>query len=279
MLRSIRLLQSLHIDARKFQIIYLGFFLMLGTFFLAWDTEAYNVLVVFGTALLVQSLFIALGRAHSSSWMSALITALGICLLFRSNAPWIMALAAALAIGSKFFFRIQKKHLFNPANFGIVAAMLLTGEAWISPGQWGSSIIFLFMIAALGSILLFRVGRLDTTLTFLGVFVLLEYCRTVLYLGWSIDVLLHKFTNGSFLLFAFFMITDPKTTPDHPVSRKVWAVAVALLAFALSNWLYVHTAPIWALFFITPLNALLDRYWKAKRFKWISEQELKTQIT
>lgn len=271
----ISLLSSLSIDARKFQIVYLGFFLMLGTYCLDWGTEGAKVLIILGTSLLTQWFFVLIGKAHIQSWMSALITALGLCLLFRANEVSTLVMASSLAISSKFLLRLNGKHLFNPANFGIVICILFTTDGWISPGQWGSSIVFLFVIAALGSIVLLRVGRLDTTLTFLLVFVALEYCRTILYLGWSHDVLLHRFTNGSFLLFAFFMITDPKTTPDHPRSRIVWAVSVALLSFILSTQLYLHTAPIWALFFITPLNAVLDKALKSRRFQWLGEQELK----
>ena len=273
------LLSSLRIDARKFQIVYLGLFLILGTFFLDWGTEGAKVSLVIGTALFTQFIFILLGKAHAHSWMSAMITALGLCLLFRANEVSTLMMAASLAIASKFLLKKNGKHLFNPANFGIVICILFTSDGWVSPGQWGSSMVFLFMIAALGSIVLLRVGRLDTTLTFLLVFVALEYCRSVLYLGWSHDVLIHRFTNGSFLLFAFFMITDPKTTPDHPRSRIIWAVSVALLSFILSTQLYLHTAPIWALFFITPLNALLDSAIQGKRFQWLSEQEFKPHIS
>lgn len=270
---------SYQIDARKFQIIYLGFFLGIGTLFLDWEFELFRVSLVLGTSLAVQTFFIAIDRAHHSSWMSALITALGLCLLFRANDPLILMLAAGLAISSKFILRIKKKHLFNPANFGIIATILFTADGWISPGQWGSSAILLFIIGALGSIVLLRVGRLDTTLTFLVVFIFLEYIRTVLYLGWPHDFLFHRFTNGSFLLFAFFMITDPKTTPDHPKARIIWAFSVALLSFAMSNWLYIHTAPIWALFIITPLNAILDHFLKGDRFKWLTERREKSSIS
>lgn len=257
-------------DARHFQIIYLGIFLTFGLLALGWSVQADRYIVIFGTALTTQGLFIALGRVHHSSWKSALITALGLSLLFKSGSASTLALAAVIGIASKFLIRYRGKHLFNPANIGIVAAILLTGDGWISPGQWGSSAVFLFLFGALGSIVLFRVGRLDTTLVFLLSFIILEYCRTVLYLGWGSDVLLHKLTNGSFLLFAFFMITDPKTTPDHPRARVFWAMGVALLAFALSHWMYIHTAPIWALVIVTPLTVILDARYKAKRFQWLS---------
>lgn len=265
-------------DARHFQILYLGSFLLFGLASLGWDLSVKNTLLTFGIVLAWQSLFIAVGKAHISSWRSALITGLGLCLLFRANDPTTIVLASSLAIGSKFFFRFKGKHLFNPANIGIIGAILLTQDGWISPGQWGSSVVFLFVLGALGSIVLLRVGRLDTTLTFLLVFVALEYGRTILYLGWSHDVLFHKLSNGSFLLFAFFMITDPKTAPDHPIARKLWAIAIAITAFIMSHWLYIHTAPIWALFIITPLTALCDALMKGERFSWTLER-LKPHIS
>jgi Na+-transporting NADH:ubiquinone oxidoreductase subunit NqrB len=47
-----------------------------------------------------------------------------------------MMLAGSLAISSKFLLQVEKKHFFNPANFGIIAALILTPDAWVSPGQW-----------------------------------------------------------------------------------------------------------------------------------------------
>ena len=262
------------LDARYFQIAYLGTFLLLGTFILHWDTAISKVMVVLGVTMLTQAVFIAMGKAHSSSWMSSLITALGLCLLFRANDLDTLVFASVLAISSKFFFRLRGKHLFNPANIGIIGTLLITQDGWISPGQWGSSVIFLFIMGALGSILLFRVGRLDTTLAFLLTFFILEYLRTIVYMGWSMDVLFHKFSSGSFILFAFFMITDPKTTPDHPLARKLWAISIALLAFALSNWAFIHTAPIWALFLVTPFTAICDLVWRSERFRWLKEKNI-----
>jgi len=259
---------SIFKDARHFQIIYLGVFLSFGLLTLGWAGEWTHYLSIFFTALSVQGVFVILGKAHKSSWKSAVITALGLSLLFKSGEWSTMAIAAFIGIASKFLIRYDGKHLFNPANIGIVAAILLTGDGWVSPGQWGSSALFIFLFGALGCIVLFKVGRLDTTITFLIAFFILEYCRTVLFLGWGMDVLIHKLTNGSFLLFAFFMITDPKTTPDHPRGRIVWAIGVALLAFILSHWMFIHTAPIWALVVITPLTVLLDKKFKWSRFQW-----------
>ena len=57
----------------------------------------------------------------------------------------LAVLASFIAIGSKFLLKYNGKHIFNPANIGIIATILITKNAWISPGQWGSNIILLFM--------------------------------------------------------------------------------------------------------------------------------------
>lgn len=259
-------------DARHFQILYLGFFLIIGIATLGWDLEGWNFIAIISAALITQAICIQLTTKNWHSLKSGMITALGLCLLLKANSPWVLALAATAAISAKFLIRYKNKHVFNPANFGIIIAILLTGDAWISPGQWGSASILFFLIGALGLIVLLKVGRLDISLTFLLTFFLFEYLRTVVYLGWEWDVLLHKFTNGSFLLFTFFMITDPVTTPNSPKARIIWAIMLAALSFSLTSWFYIHTAPIWALFFISPITVILDRKLKGKRFQWFERK-------
>lgn len=268
MLRKINL-KWLTRDARHFQIFYLGLFLFIGIWKLGWELEWLRFLTIIAVAFGTQAVCVQLTTKNFRSLKSALITALGLCLLLKANSVWVLGLASALAISSKFILRVNNKHIFNPANFGIIVAILLSGEAWISPGQWGSATVLLFLIGVLGFIILLKVGRLDISLTFLLVFFALEYCRTVLYLGWGWDVLLHKFTNGSFLLFTFFMITDPVTTPNHKKARIIWAFFLAVLSFSLTSWFFIHTAPIWALIVMAPVTVLLDRYYKGKRFQWL----------
>jgi len=255
-------------DGRHFQILYLSLFLIYGIFNLGWDVGLTKFFVIFSVGMAVQALALYLVKAPMHGLKSGLITCLGLCLLLKADSHWALAIAAAVAIGSKFVIRVRGKHLFNPANIGIIAAITLTNDAWISPGQWGSSIILLFLIGILGLVVLFRVGRVDTSLGFLITFAALDYCRTVLYLGWEPEVWLHKMQNGSLLLFAFFMITDPKTTPNAPVARIIWSMLIGVATFVVSNWLYFHTAPIWVLFFIAPLTVLFDRFFKHKPFQW-----------
>lgn len=255
-------------DARHFQIVYLSLFLLYGIYALGWEVDSLKYTVLIGTCLIVQAIGAFIYKLDLKSLKSGMITALGLCLLLKSNSYETLALAAIIAIASKFLIRYRGKHIFNPANIGIIVAVLFTGDAWISPGQWGSNTVLLYFFGAAALIVLLKVGRLDTSLIFLGAFVALEIGRTILYLGWGWDVLIHKLLNGSFLLFVFFMITDPMTTPNHGKGRIIWAIVLAGLSFLLTNWLYINTAPIWALFIISPVTALLDRKYKGVKFEW-----------
>jgi Na+-transporting NADH:ubiquinone oxidoreductase subunit NqrB len=124
----------------------------------------------------------------------------------KANHPVLFLCAALLAIGMKFITKSNGKHLWNPANFGIVAAATLSGEAWISPGQWGSSVLIMFIVGTSGLAVLSNIKRLETGVAFLLTFGMLEYARTVLYLGWEHDVFLLKLSSGSLWLFSFFLI-------------------------------------------------------------------------
>lgn len=255
-------------DARHFQIVYLGSFVLFGLIFLSWYEDWFKFLLYATAALITQYIGQATTQAKSGAWKSALITSLGLCLLCKTNTYETAILAAVFAIGSKFLLRYNGKHIFNPVNMGIIASIYLTNDAWISPGQWGSHIVLIFLLGALGFLVLRKVDRLDASLTFLFVFGGLQFVRSVLYLGWSIDVYLHQMASGTLLLFTFFMITDPMTTPNHRIARILWVSLISVISFAVSNYMYVYAAPILVLFFTSPLTPFFDKIWQAKKFEW-----------
>ena len=268
-------------DARLYQILFLSSFLLLGTGTRDWTLHPEIVATAIATCLITQWVwsirYVSLLHPSTppplhSSLPSALITALGLSMLLRTEHIGTMMLAAAIAISSKFLLRVNGKHLFNPTNIGIVAAVVLTHDAWISPGQWGESSWYALLFLGTGGVVVQRVGRWDTTGAFLGSYALLELGRN-LWLGWTWDVLLHRLTSGSLLVFSLFMITDPRTIPNARVARLVWAIAIALLAFILRNVYFIPTAVFWSLFALAPLSAVLDLIWASPRFAWQAEAE------
>ncbi|MCB0770631.1 MAG: RnfABCDGE type electron transport complex subunit D, partial [Flavobacteriales bacterium] len=265
----VRPLRFLRRDARHFQIVFLSTFMVYGTIALQWDAEWDRYAILLSCTLAVQALFIRWKGLPWSALKSALITGLGLCLLLHAGHWWTLVLGASVAVASKFMIRVRGKHVFNPANLGIVVAILLTGDAWVSPGQWGAGPMLVFLVGAAGLMVLLRVGRIDTSLAFLLTFAALDLCRTVLFLGWGMDVWAHRMMNGSLLLFSFFMITDPRTTPNAPMARIAWSILIALIAFGMSAFAHVHTAPIWALIALCAFTPLLDAFFEGAPFSWL----------
>lgn len=257
-------------DARHYQILFQLTFLLYGMFALNWDIPLLRFNVVILSCLSVQALFIVFKSKDWTGLKSALITSLSLCLLLQANNLTTFILAAALAISSKFVFRIRGKHIFNPANFGIMMSVLLTNDAWVSPGQWGSNGLLLMLVGCLGLIVLIRVKRLDTAFAFLTVFLGLNFIRNVLYLGWPVDFFFHQLSTGSLLLFTFFMITDPMATPSSSKARIIWAAMVGVLAWWLASKQFIHTAPLWSLIALSPLVPLFDKFMPAQKFNWVS---------
>jgi hypothetical protein len=254
-------------DPRVLQIAFLGTFLVLGMTTLGFQVEPWIPPVLLATACATQFLCERLFRLPGSGYLSPLISALGLSLLLRTDTWWVAPLAAALAIGSKFCFRIRGKHLFNPTNFGLTVCVLASGHAWCSPAQWGEWGILLAWLLVLGLAVVHRSFRTDVSLAFLACWVLLKGAR-VLFLGQRPAVLLHQLSVGSLILFTFFMISDPKTTPDRRAARIAYGAAVAGLAFFLQHQLWVMNSPIWALLLLAPAVPLVDRLWPAPRFQW-----------
>lgn len=258
-------------DARNYQITFLGIFLLVGILSRDWTIQPAAIFALGAATLLTQKLGSYLLKSPSVGLRSAVITTLSLTLLLRSNSYLTLAIAGILGISSKFLLRYQGKHLFNPANFGIIVALLLTNDAWVSPGRWGVEGWYILLFISTAGIVLKKVGRWDTSVAFLLTYTFLSTIRN-LWLGWSLDVLTHQLFNGSLLIFALFMLTDPRSIPNAATGRIIWAISLALVSFYLQTAWYLSTAIFWALFLLSPLTPVLDKIWSAPRFQWSTNE-------
>lgn len=262
--------RSIFTDPRDYQIVFLATFLGLGVGTRDWSIDPKLISISIVTCLVTQLLASSLWKPAQnpySSLKSALITSLSLSLLLRADRPSTMVLAGSLAILSKFIFNNNGKHWFNPANFGIIITLLVTPDAWVSPGQWGADWWYLALFIGTGGIVLGRVGRWDTSMAFLIAYTGLEAARN-LWLSLPWDVYAHKLMSGSLLLFALFMITDPRSIPNARSTRVIWAISIASLSFILRNYFYINEAIFVALFAISPLTILLDKISIFSQFNW-----------
>lgn len=269
------LYRRLDADPRHWQIAALG-----GLFGLSWITSDFGVtllslVMTFSGAMGAQALGTGLlnlraGRplAHRFEWKSALITTFGVTLLLRAADPWIWCAAGFTGIALKFLVRIDDKHVFNPGCIGIVTMMLLLGnKAWISPGQWGQAPLIAGYALALAALTLSSAKRLDIAIGFLGTFAAILFTRAA-WLGDPMVIPMHQLSSGALLIFAFFMITDPRSTPDSRIGRLLFAAAVAGLAAWFIIGPNIRAAPLMALAALAWTTPLLDRLLPDRRFQW-----------
>jgi Na+-transporting NADH:ubiquinone oxidoreductase subunit NqrB len=254
-------------DPRYYQIAVLGTLVAYGVLALDFGIRPQNAVVIITTALLVQFAGTTAAGLPRFDPLSALITSLSLTLLLRTDLVVVAALAALVAISSKFLVRVRNKHVFNPANVAIVTLIVSSDRAWISSGQWGSAAIVAFAIACLGFIVLTRAKRAETTIGFLATYALLLFGRA-LWLGDPLAIPLHQLQNGALLIFAFFMISDPKTTPDSAAGRILYSALVAGVAFTIQFVLYHPHGPVYALVGTAPLVPVIDYLFGGTRFRW-----------
>jgi len=254
------------LDPRLWQIGTLAGLLVYGMGWLDFEIRPPQAAITLITALFVQWACTRLWKLPAFDPRSALISGLSLCLLLRTNSLIVAALAATLAIACKFVLRWRGKHLFNPTNFAVVA-MLIAGTAWVSPGQWGNVAFFAFLMACLGGLVVNRAARSDVTFAFLFAYGAILFGRA-LWLGQKFTVPLHQMENGAFLLFAFFMISDPRTTPDSRIGRILFASLVAAGAATVQFLLYRTNGLLWSLAAFSLVVPLIDRLLPGPRYTW-----------
>jgi len=258
-------------DPRFYQIAVLSLLLSFGVFVLNFGIHWYNAIAIVVTAQSVQFIATRIVGLPRFDPLSAMITALSLTLLLRTDSISLAVLAASIAIGSKFLLRFRGKHIFNPATVALIFLMFASERAWVSSGQWGSAAIGAFALACLGFLVLTRARRAETTFAFLIAFAALLIGRA-LWLGDPIGIPFHQLQNGALLIFAFFMISDPKTTPNTRIGRVLYGVLVASVAYTIQFVFYEPNGPIIALILSAPLVPLIDMAMNGRIYRWQQQQ-------
>jgi enediyne biosynthesis protein E5 len=267
------------IDARWFQILFLASFLVFGALARDFALTVPQVLLTFAAALATQAMWqhgLKLPtRASWGGYLSAIVSSFGISILVRADSLWVHPLLACVAMSSKYLLRAGpaelRSHVANPANLAAFAAWFWLPGAWLSPGQWGSESLAALWFLALGGLVTQRIARWDISMSFLlswgallaARVIWLDYSAPVGWAMWTQQV-----SNGATLLFAFFMISDPMTTPQRRSARIAYAIAVAVAAFVWQFVLYKPHGLIVVLFAASALVPLINRMLPATRFDW-----------
>jgi hypothetical protein len=164
---------------------------------------------------------------------------------------WIFIGVVAFGMATKYLIRWRGRHIFNPSNVALVLAFIVLGPTrtepldlwWIPMGQWmivtyailiGGGLLIAWELRLLGLVLGFMTAF--AVLTALALAPVPDHCMVA---SWHVTAMCGRdlwqilVTSPEILIFAFFMVPDPKTVPDSPLARVVFGVVVAALAVLL----------------------------------------------
>ena len=191
---------------------------------------------------------------------SAMLTGSGVALILRlsdmqSDDHWswrgwyVFALVAGLSLLTKYVIRYRGSHIFNPSNVGLVAAFLLLGSTRIEPldfwwAPFDGWMVAAYLIILVGGLLITaRLHLLGMSAAFwltlavgIGVLAASGHCMTA---RWSFEPVCGAHFwwvivfSPEILIFLFFMITDPKTSPAGRVARVAFGIGVAMVCTLL----------------------------------------------
>src|SRR6185369_3546869 len=171
--------------------------------------------------------------------LSAHITGLACAMLLYANERFgPVVFASVVAICSKAVLRGSfgggTRHFFNPSNFGITITLLVFSWVSVAPpyqftenmtglGDW----ILPAVIVCTGTFLNARfTHRLPLIAAWLGGFVAQAALRS-LFLDEAFVAALVPMTGVAFILYTFYMVTDPATTPSSRRDQVVFGLSVA----------------------------------------------------
>lgn len=255
----------------------------------SWAQPFVAVLTAYGVELLLESIdalanrrrprFVGGGpRRLVEFLLSAHITGLACAMLLYANerlGPVVFA--STVAIASKYILRAPlgrgTRHFFNPSNFGITITLLAFAWVGIAPpyqftesmtgaGDW----VLPGVIVCTGTFLNARfTHRLPLIAAWLGGFFAQAVLRSLL-LDTPLASALLPMTGVAFILYTFYMVTDPATTPAGPRAQVAFGAGVAA-AYGLLLVVHVVFGLFFALTIVCALRGLglYVKAWAAAR--------------
>lgn len=205
--------------------------------------------------------------------LPAHISGLAVGMLLYAAENWAaVAFAASTAMASKYLFRTvvgfdragrrQVRHVLNPSNFGITLTLILFPSVGIAPpyqfSENTSGIVDWILpciIICTGTYLNMKAtGRIPLILTWIAAFAAQAVIRGLIQ-DTPIVAGLVPMTGFAFVLFTFYMITDPATSPAGLRGQMLFAAAVAFF-YAVFMSLHVVFGLFFALTIVTALRGI-----------------------
>lgn len=202
---------------------------------IGWPSAIPHIAAALAGACLLEVVIVATTRRTLIWPSSAILSGLIVAFVLGPQEPHIVTFAvAALATLSKHLLRTRQGHIFNPAALALVASVPLfgAGQSW-----WGAmantSPVGLLLVLATGAFILERTNKFPLALTFLGFYFGLFAFGALLNPVRVAEMFRMPFTNTTLFL-AFFMLTDPPTSPGK-LSDQIWFGALVAIVAAVAQ--------------------------------------------
>jgi Na+-translocating ferredoxin:NAD+ oxidoreductase RnfD subunit len=158
-----------------------------------------------------------------------------VAMVLSSRERWYIAAAtSAIAVISKYVLRTRAGNIFNPAALAIVAAYFLfdSAQSWWGalPELHGSALL---LLAGAGAFITDRVNRMPLVLAFLASYFLLFTGAAYISEPRLVAEIFRAPDLHAALFFAFFILTDPPTSPVPYAPQVVYGVLVAVVSFVV----------------------------------------------
>lgn len=184
---------------------------------------------------------------------SGLVTSCGTFVLISSPVTWPFFLLGFLSIYSKHFVTYNGRHIFNPVNFGAVLVLFYCNDCVQNGAStWSGNYFMIPYLVSVGVLLTILARRIVVSLAYLSLFVLFDK----LYLHQFSPANITALASPPFMLFIFFMISDPKTTPKEWWRQILFAFGVVLI----EGYCKINKIPnslLWGLFVVSFVNNAL----------------------
>ncbi len=159
------------------------------------------------------------------------------------------ALAAVLALLSKYLIRPGGRHVFNPSNVGLVWCLLVIGPQYVFPQYlwWGPPdvpVLLAWAVILLGGLWVLRSLRMGPMvaaflITFLPLIAIFAAAGQSFSAIWhhgpvtGTSYWLNICASPELMVFVLFMMSDPQTAPSTRRGRVLYGALTALVAAAL----------------------------------------------
>jgi Na+-translocating ferredoxin:NAD+ oxidoreductase RnfD subunit len=185
-------------------------------------------------AMLIDAIVLRRIKARWVFPSGALLTGLIVAMILSPREPWhVAAITAIVGVLSKYVVRVRTANVFNPAALALVATFYVfnTAQSW-----WGAlpeiSPLALAVLLATGAFIAYKVNKVPAVLAFLGAYYLFATITAFAGDPRRVAELYRAPDLHAALYFAFFMVTDPPTSPPKHRDQLVFGVIVAAASYA-----------------------------------------------